>query len=168
MGEVMQALETNRLRLEPLMAGHAAIMFAGLSDPSLYTCIAADPPASLAALQARYLRLQARRSENGEEAWLNWIVLAKPGLLARGYVQATVAGSSAQVAYVLFRDAWRQGIAREAMERMLMHLREACSVRNAIATAMSIPAISAPSPCWSASASSGRRSDARLSGFMAS
>lgn len=130
----MTALETGRMRLEPLRADDAGVMFEGLSNTRLYAFIEEEPPASVEALRARYQRLESRLSPGGDESWLNWVILTKPDLGARGYVQATVCGESASIAYVLFEDAWGQGLAKEAVQVMLVHLRDAWSVRTARAT----------------------------------
>lgn len=66
--------------------------------------------------------------------WLNWIVQLRPALQACGYVQATVRGDSAMVAYVLFRRYWGRGIAVEAVLGMLDELARAFGVRSATAT----------------------------------
>ena len=69
-------LTTPRLVLEPLVPDHADALFAGLSDPLLYTYIPGDPPASVGALRARYPRLGLRWSPGGLERWVNWGVVA--------------------------------------------------------------------------------------------
>lgn len=61
-------------------------------------------------------------------------MLAKPELRARGYVQATVGRATAGIAYVLFEDAWGYGLASEAVEAMLVHLRDAYAVHSAHAS----------------------------------
>lgn len=130
----MNTLETQRVRLEPLTAQHAEAMFQGLSNPRLYEFIAEEALKSIDELRRRYTRLESRRSPDGREAWLNWVLFSKPELRARGYVQATVHDTGASVAFVLFEDAWGQGFAREAVGLMLPHLRDAYGARTASAT----------------------------------
>src|SRR5512132_2186077 len=97
---LMRTIETDALTLEPQVVRHAGEMFAVLNDPAIYEYENA-PPASLAALQARYAALESRRSPDGAEDWLNWVVRL-PGGAAIGYVQATVrSGGRAAIAYEL-------------------------------------------------------------------
>ena len=96
----MRTVLTPRLCLEPQIAAHADEMFAVLSDPAIYEFENA-PPASVEWLRQRFTRLETRRSADGSEHWLNWVVrLPSSGLV--GYVQATVsAGGNAAIAYEL-------------------------------------------------------------------
>jgi hypothetical protein len=84
----MRTLETAALTLEPQRAQHAAEMFAVLSDPAIYE-YENQPPASLEALRRRYAALESRRSPDGREQWLNWVIRLPAGEPI-GYVQATV------------------------------------------------------------------------------
>lgn len=113
----MRALQTPRLRLEPQLALHAEAMFAVLSDPAIYAYENA-PPASLEWLRERFTKLETRRSADGREQWLNW-VLRQPGGGSIGYVQATVrADGQAFIAYELASAAWGRGLGREAVAAM--------------------------------------------------
>lgn len=117
-------LETMRLTLVPLQAAHAALLFEGLRDESLYDFIGDEPPDSVESLRARYERLAGGKSPDGTEAWLNWAVWVLQESRYVGYVQATVKpGNVAEIAYVLFRAAWGKGYAREAVTAMTTHLR---------------------------------------------
>jgi N-acetyl-alpha-D-muramate 1-phosphate uridylyltransferase len=128
-GLPMRVLETPRLRLEPQTAAHAEAMFAVLCDPALYAYENAAP-VSVQALRARFTKLETRRSGDGSEQWLNW-VLRPPGGAPIGYVQATVqADGSALVAYVLASAAWGRGLASEAVEAMLGELAAQYGVRS--------------------------------------
>jgi RimJ/RimL family protein N-acetyltransferase len=96
-------------------------MFAVLSDPAIYE-YENEPPASLDWLRERYGRLESRRSTDGQQQWLNWVLRLRAAELV-GYVQATVFPSSvALVAYVLSSRYWGRGLAREACEAMLGEL----------------------------------------------
>lgn len=107
--------------LEPLQVSHAPAMFEVLSDPALYEFEGAPPP-SLQALADGYQRRSSRRSPDGREQWLNWVVRLPGGALA-GYVQATVLETGASyVAYELGSRHWRQGIGRDAVGAMLQEL----------------------------------------------
>ncbi len=118
-------LESARLRLEPIVADHAADLFDGLQDPALYPYLAADPPRDVAELAERYAFLAGRTSPDGSEGWLNWVLFERDGSAALGYVQATLRpGATASLGYVLFTHAQRRGFAREAVGRVLRELRE--------------------------------------------
>lgn len=117
----MRVIETATLELEPQVAAHADEMFGVLSDPAIYEHENAPPP-SVAWLRERYLRLETRRSADGREAWLNWVIrLPDSGLI--GYVQATVnADGRAAIAYELASRYWGRGLARAAVEAMIGEL----------------------------------------------
>jgi RimJ/RimL family protein N-acetyltransferase len=128
------SLEGAGLRLEPQTALHAPAMYALLRDPALYEFLDQGPPASEAALLARFTRLQTRRSPDGSQHWLNWVVRLADDRLA-GHVQATVyPDQSAHIAYVLGHAFWGRGIALEATRRLLDELRRGYPVRQAFAT----------------------------------
>ena len=117
----MNAIQTARLLLDPLVASHAEAMYAVLSEASLHDYIDSSPPESVDALRQRYLQLEARTSPDQSQIWLNWaVVLPEVGPI--GFVQATVIGASAWVAYLLGREYWSRGYASEATVAMLGHL----------------------------------------------
>ncbi len=116
-------LETNRLGLEPLRREHAEQLFAALSDQRIYLFIPPKPPASLQMLEARYQKLETRQSPSGDEAWLNWAIYLKAQDKYIGTVQTTVRENlTAQIAYELAPDYWRQGYATEACLRIIEYL----------------------------------------------
>lgn len=119
----MRTLHAGSLTLEPQTAAHAEEMFAVLGDPAIYE-YENQPPASLEWLRARFERLESRRSADGTEQWLNWVIrISGTGLI--GYVQATVRGDgSAAIAYELSSAYWGRGFARRAVEAMLAELVE--------------------------------------------
>jgi RimJ/RimL family protein N-acetyltransferase len=119
----MRVIETARCTLEPQVAAHADAMFVVLRDPAIYE-YENSPPASLESLRERFAKLESRRSADGSEAWLNWIVCAKlAGPI--GYVQATVrADGSALIAYEFASAHWGQGLASEAVIAMIGELVE--------------------------------------------
>ena len=130
----MQTIVTPTLTLEPLRASHAEAMFEVLSDQAIYQYLDYSPPASAEHLRNVYARLEGRRSPDGSEAWLNWVIRPCDQPLA-GYVQATVAlDQSASVAYVLGSKYWGLGYAQRAMQAMLEHLTAAYSVDRYFAT----------------------------------
>ncbi len=97
-------------------------MFAGLSDPELYRFMADKPPLSIEALRQRYERLSSRQSPDGREQWLNWAIRRSLDADIAGFVQATIAEGAAEIAYVLFRSQWSQGLAHEAVLGMIEEL----------------------------------------------
>jgi ribosomal-protein-alanine N-acetyltransferase len=117
----MRALAAPGLSLEPQTAAHAEAMFAVLSDPAIYR-FENQPPPSLVWLRARFARLKSRRSPDGRERWLNWMIRCESGELA-GYVQATVRrDGSAAIAYVLGSAFWGRGLGRRATAAMIAEL----------------------------------------------
>ena len=121
----MRVLSGAGLVLEPQVAGHADEMFVVLSDPAIYEFENA-PPQSLEWLRARYARLETRRSRDGGEQWLNWVIRLADGPADRhliGYVQATVrADGSAGIAYELASAYWGRGLAKRAVNAMIDEL----------------------------------------------
>ena len=117
----MRHLESPRLSLEPLTAAHAEAMFEVLSDPAIYAFENA-PPASVERLRERYAKWETRRSDDGRQQWLNWVLRVRSGTLI-GYVQATVeADGSAWIAYELASAYWGRGLASEAVRAMASEL----------------------------------------------
>lgn len=117
----MHVIHTRRLMLEPLVTGHAEEMFKVLSEPALYEFEGAAP-SSVQWLRERFSRLETRRSSDGSEIWLNWVIRQRSGKLS-GYVQATIhPNGEADVAYVLAVQHWGKGFATEAVAAMLQEL----------------------------------------------
>jgi hypothetical protein len=67
------ALDSERLRLEPLTVEHAGEMAPVLDDADLHVFIGGRP-ATREELRARYERLVAGHSRDGNERWLNWVL----------------------------------------------------------------------------------------------
>ncbi|WP_168733520.1 GNAT family N-acetyltransferase [Deinococcus sp. Arct2-2] len=128
--EVNPPLTTPRLRLEPQVAAHAPVMVAALADPRSYLYIPGNPPSDAKALQRRFAHQESRRSPDGAELWLNWVVYC--GEDALGTIQATVrlAARTADVAYVFGPAAWGKGYAAEAVRAMLSFLRDGLRVEG--------------------------------------
>ncbi|MBV8211414.1 MAG: GNAT family N-acetyltransferase [Burkholderiaceae bacterium] len=128
----MNTLTADGLILEPQTAAHADEMFLILSDPALYE-FENEPPASAAWLRERFSKLESRRSADGEEAWLNWVI-RRSGRELIGYVQATVRKDrSAVIAYVLGSRHWGQGYAHRAVRAMMNELADQYGVRDFLA-----------------------------------
>jgi RimJ/RimL family protein N-acetyltransferase len=124
----MRRLETDGLTLEPQVADHAPAMFVVLSDPAIYEHENA-PPRSEDWLRERFAKLESRRSADGTELWLNWVVRLPSSELI-GYVQATVyPDARAAIAYELCSAYWGRGLARQAVTAMIGELGARYGVR---------------------------------------
>jgi ribosomal-protein-alanine N-acetyltransferase len=126
---MMHVIETGSLTLEPQTAAHAEEMFAVLSDPAIYE-YENEPPPSLEWLRVRFTQLESRRSADGQEQWLNWVIRLPTSELI-GYVQATVdADGRAAIAYELSSAYWGRGLARRAVQAMISELGQRYQVRR--------------------------------------
>ena len=125
----MHLIATPGLTLEPQTAAHAEAMFAVLSDPAIYE-YENEPPPSIDWLRARFTKLESRRSPDGREQWLNWVIRLPTSELV-GYVQATVrCNAHAAIAYELSSAYWGRGLARQAVQAMIVELLERYQVRS--------------------------------------
>jgi RimJ/RimL family protein N-acetyltransferase len=122
-----QALEGERLILEPLRVDHADEMAPLLDDRALHEFIGGEP-ATHEQLRGRYAKQVEGRSADGSERWLNWVARDRASGTAVGYVQATVTEQDAQltadVAWVIGVPHQGQGYAREAARLMVDWLRD--------------------------------------------
>ena len=87
-----------------------------LSDPALYLYTGGNPPTS-DGLARRY-EAQVAGSGRDDELWHNWIVRLGDGGAPIGYVQATVTGNEADVAWVVGVKWQGVGYAKEAVAAM--------------------------------------------------
>ena len=130
----MRDLHAKDLVLEPLRVAHAGAMFEVLRDPALYRHLDYGPPPSVEHLRGVYERLERRKSPDGADRWLNWIVRPRGGA-PMGFVQATVhPGGSAWIAYVISTVHQRQGIATRATRTMIDHLVVEYGVKRLLAS----------------------------------
>lgn len=91
-------------------------MAAVLADPELYTFTGGRPP-SRDELEVQY-RAQVAGPATGGDVWHNWILRLAGSGDAVGFVQATVTGEAADVAWVV-ATAWQgRGLATEAVLAM--------------------------------------------------
>lgn len=125
----MRTIDTGSLTLEPQVAAHADEMFVVLSDPAIYE-YENEPPWSAQGLRERFAELESRRSPDGREQWLNWVVRLPTGALI-GFVQATVyPDGRAAIAYETSSAYWGRGLARQAVQTMIAELVEQYGVRR--------------------------------------
>jgi RimJ/RimL family protein N-acetyltransferase len=117
------SISTKRLQLVPLEQKHAENLFSVLSDETLYEFIGGAPPASVAELRARWALLEARRSPDRAELWLNWAASETITGKLIGWFQATVTADHADVAWVVGTLWQRHGYATEAAQALISWLR---------------------------------------------
>jgi len=124
---VAELVDTERLLLEPLRAGHADEMAAVLDDERLHVFIGGRP-ATPAELRERYERLALGRSPDGSQGWLNWIARDVGSGRAVGTVQATLWRDRdrlvAEIAWVIGTADQGHGYAKEAAAAMVAWLRQ--------------------------------------------
>jgi RimJ/RimL family protein N-acetyltransferase len=81
-------------------------------------------PATPDELRDRYTRQVAGRSPDGGGTWLNWMLRSRDTGELIGTVQATVTGSTAELAWVVAVPHQGQGYAREAATAVRDRLRD--------------------------------------------
>ncbi|MFI5728704.1 GNAT family N-acetyltransferase [Kribbella sp. NPDC051587] len=107
---IAEPFSTARLSLLPLEPRYAGEMAVVLADPALYAFTGGEPP-TVTELAARYER-QVAGPGRADEYWLNWVIRAGGELI--GYLQSTVTGTTAEIAWVI-GSAWQgHGYAKEA------------------------------------------------------
>jgi RimJ/RimL family protein N-acetyltransferase len=85
-------------------------------------------------LRRRFSAWEARRSPDGAEQWLNWIVRDRADGRPLGWAQATVRGATASVAYSLLLSARGRGAASDALRAITRWLRAERGVADVRAT----------------------------------
>ncbi|MEV8373055.1 GNAT family N-acetyltransferase [Kribbella sp. NPDC056861] len=103
---------SERLVMQPLQVEYADAMAEVLADPALYTFTGGEPP-TVESLVERYRRQVAGPGREGE-SWLNWVISVTQYDTLAGYVQATVIGDEAEIAWVVGTSWQGQGFAKEA------------------------------------------------------
>ena len=130
----MRALATAELVLEPLVVAHAEAMFEVLSEPGLCRYLDYPAPPSLEHLRSVYAQLEGRKSPDGSQLWLNWVV-RRPGEGPMGYVQATVTSHrAAWIGFVFSSKHWGRGHATQAARAVLEHVASAHGVVRFLAS----------------------------------
>ena len=126
---------TARLRIEPLRAEHAPLLFDALADAATYTYIPDERHPNVASLARRYAFLECGAPEDMLEVWLNWALQRIDTGAYVGTLQATVVPDSrAYIGYVLTSSAWGQGFAREACRWLVGELQTRFAVAEIVAT----------------------------------
>ncbi|AEN11642.1 MULTISPECIES: GNAT family N-acetyltransferase [unclassified Streptomyces] len=111
---------TRRLDAVPLRPAYADEMAAVLADPALHA-YTGGAPEDAGALRARYER-QTAGSPDPAELWWNWVLRVRADGRLAGYVQATVRGTRAEVAWVVGTGWQGRGYAKEAAVGLVRHL----------------------------------------------
>ncbi len=114
------SIASSRLTLTPLGVADAADMHSVLADPEMYRYTGGEPP-TIEELERRY-EFQTRGDPIGKEIWLNWVVRHGPDSTAIGLMQATVAESAAELAWIIGVASQGRGFASEAAAMMRDHL----------------------------------------------
>ena len=117
-------IATSRLDLIPLIAADADDLYPILRDPSLQRFTGEIPPADVEAVRSGFARWEARRSPEGTELWLNWVLRRRVDARAVGLVQATVGNARTAIAWTVGAEFQRQGYATEAGSALIAWLRE--------------------------------------------
>ena len=115
-------IRTKRLDLTPMVRAHAELMYPILADPSIYEFTGDSPPSSVFALADKYARWERRRSPDGEEIWLNWLVRERELAIAIGCAQATIVRTGAYVAWTIGTRWQRRGYASETARAIVSWL----------------------------------------------
>ena len=115
-------LRTARLNLLPINQGHAPAMFDVLNDPALYEFVSSSPPTDVGALSRLYEFWENRRSPNGAELWLNWVLNLRAQDRLIGHFQVGVQPDHADMAWFLGLKWQHHGYATEAAEAVLAWL----------------------------------------------
>lgn len=103
-------------------------------DERLYTCIPQEPPTSVDTLAARYRRLAARYSPDGQQIWLNWVARLRAGEIYAGTFEATLEPDQTDLlAYMIVPSHQGRGYAREGGRRVIEHLVRNHGVRLVVA-----------------------------------
>ena len=109
-------LETPRLRVVPLNVDAARDLFPLFNDEELYRYTTRVVPTE-EQLDSWIERWRERRSPDGYEVWLNWVVRVMPSGEPAGHVQAAVYDDhSAEISCMVGCDYQSRGFAREALE----------------------------------------------------
>jgi RimJ/RimL family protein N-acetyltransferase len=137
---VTRPIEAPALVLVPLRPEHADEMAAVLSDPALHA-FTGGAPLTAPELRARYERLVA-----GPPGWRNWVIRSREEERLVGYVQATIDGRTAEIAWVIGTPWQGRGLAtasaralvdqllREGIDTIVAHIHPDHAASAAVAT----------------------------------
>lgn len=111
--------------IEPRTPEHAEALFLVMSDPLLYEYVdEVHRPASVAALRERLERNATKKSPDGTQDWLGWIVRDEEGVIV-GHLTATIhPNRETDIAYGVASKHWGKGFAKSAVNQLLPKLTE--------------------------------------------
>jgi RimJ/RimL family protein N-acetyltransferase len=112
---ILEDISSEQSVLIPLVSADADDLVGLLDEPELREWISVD---DIGALRARFAAWESRRSPDGSEIWLNWVVRERRDGRALGWVQATVSGTEASVAYALLPAERGAGVASDALRAL--------------------------------------------------
>ena len=119
-----ESFSSARLCFIPVLAAHATPMFDMLQDASLYRHTGGAPPATLEELEKWFAALESRCSPDGGQAWLTWIMRLAGEKQPIGYLQATVEGAQADIAWLVGSEWQGNGFATEGASALVAWLAE--------------------------------------------
>jgi RimJ/RimL family protein N-acetyltransferase len=126
----LEDIESERSVLVALRSGDADELSGLLSEPDLREWLRAH---DVDELRERFAAWESRRSPDDGELWLNWVVREGRDGRALGWVQATVRGGSASVAYALLPAERGLGIASDAVRTLVRWLHDRLGVTTVTA-----------------------------------
>jgi [ribosomal protein S5]-alanine N-acetyltransferase len=144
-------LNTARLVLRRLRADEAdaIALFAVLSDPEVMIWWSSGPHESLAETR-EYLA----RNAADEQDWLCWAITVGDDVALGWVILMDRRPGVGEIGYILHRDQWGSGIAREAVSRVIAYGFDDLGFRRILPTP--IRKMSDRSLCWNASGSNMR------------
>jgi ribosomal-protein-alanine N-acetyltransferase len=126
---------TARLRIEPLQASHAPLLFPVLADPRIYAYVPDEIHPTVESLAKRYAFLERGAPVGEKDVWLNWALQRRDTCAYVGTLQATVTPDShAHIGYVLGPGSWGQGFATEACSWLVAALQQRFVLGEILAT----------------------------------
>jgi RimJ/RimL family protein N-acetyltransferase len=123
-------ITSERAVLVALRADDADELAGLLEEPHLREWLGAE---DVRDLRERFRAWETRRSPDGDEQWLNWTVREQRDGRALGWVQATVRGDTASVAYALLPSERGAGVASDAVRALVRWLHDRLHVRTVTA-----------------------------------
>jgi RimJ/RimL family protein N-acetyltransferase len=130
MGVDLEDITSERAVLVALRASDADELAGLLEEPYLRESLGAE---DVRDLRARFGAWESRRSPDDAELWLNWVVRERLDQRALGWVQATVRGDAASVAYALLPSERGAGVASDAVRALVRWLHDRLGVRTVTA-----------------------------------
>jgi RimJ/RimL family protein N-acetyltransferase len=113
-------IQGTRVVLVPLCGDDADDLAGLLDDPMIRGFLGV---AELNGLRRRFAAWEARRAPHGGQWWLNWVVRTRDDRRALGWVQATVDGPAASLAWSLLPAERGRGAASDAVRALSAWLR---------------------------------------------